>query len=159
MARCEHCGAPLESGDKKCPFCGSPVKSSSADQFASEGAFFSEGGTGASVSGTGYERTGSQYSNTNNTENAFSNLVNGLNGDSRNDEEAPLAMKIVSFVFPFIGLILILANRMRSPEMARSLTVWVIAGFVKGFLFSAIDGSIGSVLTLNQVRRVIDIIA
>ena len=158
MARCEHCGAPLESGDKNCPFCGSPVKVS-ADPYASEGAFFKDGGTGASVSGTGQNWSGSQYSNNNNTENAFSNLVNGLNRDSCNDEEAPLAMKIVSFVFPFIGLILILVNRRRSPEMARSLTLWVIAGFVKGFLFSAIDGSVGSVLTLNQVRRVIDIIA
>ncbi len=158
MARCEHCGAPLESGEKSCPFCGSPVKSSQ-DQYASEGAFFQNGSTGASVSGTGYDRTGSQYSNTNNNENAFSNIVNGLSGDTRNDEEAPLAMKITAFLFPFIGLILILVNRKRSPEMARSLTLWVIAGFVKGFLFSAIDGSIGSVLTFNQVRRVIDLIA
>lgn len=158
MARCEHCGAPLESGEKNCPFCGSPVKVS-ADQYASEGAFFSEGGTGASVSGTGYDRTGSQYSDTYKSEDAFSNFMNGINGDTRNDGEAPLAMKITAFLFPFIGLIFILVNRKRSPEMARSLTLWVIAGFVKGFLFSAIDGSIGSVLTFNQVRRVIDIIA
>ncbi|MBP0969189.1 MAG: hypothetical protein J5744_03490 [Oscillospiraceae bacterium] len=163
MAKCEKCGAPIQGTENRCPYCGSLIPGA-PDPSAAEGAFFgsSFGNVGASVSGTGTNTGSYSASNTSGrtdgtVQSFFSNLTG--NQDQNSAEEAHLSMKISAFIFPFIGLIMILMYRKKAPGIAKSLTPWVIAGFVKSFILGAMDGSLNSVSTVVQLKRLAEIIS
>lgn len=143
-SKCVHCGAPLTEGAEYCSYCGSPV-SADASPYSKEGEFF----------------TSRPASSVPSTADPFSNTAgrSGQMFDSGSDSEASLVLKIIAFLFPFIGLIIYLIRRRNSPAVAKSLLPWVIAGIVKNAVVSSIDRSYASLSTAGQIGRMIGFIS
>ncbi|MBR5071321.1 MAG: zinc ribbon domain-containing protein [Oscillospiraceae bacterium] len=140
--KCAHCGAPVNEGDSYCGYCGSPL-SADADPspYSKEGEYFAAQPSDTASSGSDPFSKAGQVFNSIGTEGA--------------DGEASIGLKIVAFLFPFIGLIIYLVKRRSAPVAAKSLLPWVIAGVVKNVVVSSLDGSYSSLSSIGQIGRVI----
>ncbi len=142
--KCVHCGAPVNEGDQFCGYCGSPL-SADASAYSKEGEYFMSqpvkpASAGKDPFSNAAEKTGQVF-----------NSIGGVNEDG----EASIALKIVAFLFPFIGLIIYLIKKKSAPAAAKSILPWVIAGVVKNIVVSSLDGSYASLSSIGQIGRVI----
>ena len=150
--KCVHCGAPLTEGEDKCRYCGSPVSADSSS-FDKEGEYFT-----APADSTGPTSSASATDPFSAAADKVGQVFNSLDGNGT-EGEASLVLKIVSFLFPFIGLIIFLVNRKKAPAKAKSILPWVVAGVIKNLLVSSFDGSYTSLSTIGQIGKVVRFIS
>lgn len=129
MANCPHCGAPLGENATVCTYCGSKI-TKTEDLFEKEGQFFTQ---------------------TQNNVNYSSSTQSTQNEDD-NDRRSVL-LNLIGFLFPVIGLIIYLRYKRTRPVLAESLKVWIIIGFAREIIGSALNAPYNRI---SSVRLLFD---
>lgn len=126
MANCPHCGAPLGENAIVCAYCGSKI-TKTEDLFEKEGQFFTQ--------------------NQN-----YVNYSSSTQNEDDNDRRSVL-LNLIGFLFPVIGLIIYLRYKRTRPVLAESLKVWIIIGFAREIIGSALNAPYNRI---SSVRLLFD---
>lgn len=118
MKYCTHCGSPVEDDAKFCVSCGQPIAKHSAE---SDSDFFDEPRESGSDDFFGEEHSSSI---------SKEDAKNVAEEVAKRFERAPVILRIISFFFPLVGLILYCVWNKEYKRKAKDVGIPALVGFI-----------------------------
>ncbi len=121
MKYCTYCGNPVDDDAKFCVACGQPIAERSTE---SESDFFDDSHESEST-----DFFADDHSCVRSEED-----VSVAEAESKNSERASIFLRIISFLFPIVGLILYCVWNKEYKRKAKDVGIPALVGFILGFV-------------------------
>lgn len=122
MKYCTHCGSPIENDAKFCSFCGQPICEHAIE---SDSDFFDEPNESGGDDFFGEEHLSSI---------SKEDEKNIAEEESKRLARAPIILRIISFFFPIVGLILYCVWNKEYKRKAKDVGIPALVGFIISFV-------------------------
>lgn len=121
MKYCTHCGNPVDDNAKFCVACGQPIAEREAEP---ESDFFDDARESEST-----DFFADEHSSVSSEEE-----VKVVETEAKNNERASIFLRIISFLFPIVGLILYCVWNKEYKRKAKDVGIPALVGFILGFI-------------------------
>lgn len=126
MKYCTHCGNPIEDDAKFCVSCGQPIEEPAVE---SDSDLFDDSHESSSDDFFSDDHSSSVTREENNKE---------AEKVAKSMERAPVILRIISFLFPIVGLILYCTWNKEYKRKAKDVGIPALVGFILGLVLEVV---------------------